>query len=547
MLRIGARGSQLSTAQVEIVRKQLNELLGIDSEFIPIKSHGDINTAVPIMKVQQEGAFTSTLESALLSNEVDIAVHSFKDLPTTNPPELKIVAILKRHSPSDTLVIHKDKIKLLNNNEFELQKGTRIGTGSARRQTQLLHYFPNISTIDIRGNVETRLKKLEKGQYDGILLASAVFERIDLNIPEDCVKIDLDTQKFPTAPAQGAICIQMKQDHPLYSKIAELDHSETRLAVELERNILQKIGGGCQLPLGVTIFKGRDKSWFVNVTLAPDDWRDYANVPLTKIHLKEVTIEDIESQIIYILPKTHKVSDTSSLTNKEILLLGNTSTTSKYENILNINGAITVSVDVQEIITNFSDKLYKDNSEAWLQADWVLITSKNAVQSVRLFEKYFKKNNLKLASVGFSTTKLLQKYGFAVHYQPVESNAKSLADGLKNIITKEEKLLFLSANNAKSTLKDIFESEGYSLRQLEVYTSVQKTNLPEIGTGHAFDIVVCFSPTYARLAIEKYGSDIGLFWLSIGPSTTKMLQDLGIKNYKEVRHVSVKDLLEIVN
>ena len=146
MIKIGARGSDLSTAQVRIVQNLLQDSLGLESQFVPIKSHGDINVSVPINKVIQEGAFTSTLEAALVSDEVDIAVHSFKDLPTTNPEELVIAAVLKRHDVHDSLIIKKDKVTYSNENEYEILKGTRIGTGSARRQSQLLHYFSDISS-----------------------------------------------------------------------------------------------------------------------------------------------------------------------------------------------------------------------------------------------------------------------------------------------------------------------------------------------------------------------------------------------------------------
>lgn len=544
MLKIGARGSKLSTAQVELVRTQLKTNLDIDSEFIPIKSHGDINTAVPIMKVQQEGAFTSTLEAALLANEIDIAVHSFKDLPTTNPAELEIIAVLKRHNPSDTLVIHKDKINFIDTNNFSFVDGIRIGTGSARRQTQLLHYFPGISTIDIRGNVETRLKKLEKRQYDGIILASAVFERIKLTIPNNCLKIELDTQKFPTAPAQGAICIQMRKDHPLFTKINELDDPITRSAVELERTFLKNIGGGCQLPFGVTIFKGKS-NWFVNMTLAPQEWRNYSNVPLTKIFMKEESLDDIDSQISYLLPKNIQ-TETATLQNKEILLLGTESTTTKYENFLNSNGAIALSIDLQEIITNYSKELYEQNSQVWLDADWVIVTSKNAINGVRIFEKFFKKNNLKLASVGFSTTKLLQKSGFAVHYQAEESNADSLAKGLKQIIAKEDRLLYLSANNAKDTLKNAFETQGYNFTQIEVYSSVEKQNQSQLPKNHVFDVVIAFSPEYARLAIEKNGKGLGKQWIAVGPRTGQKLQELGITNYTQLKHITIEELGKVL-
>ena len=544
MIKIGARGSQLSTAQVKIVQQLIKETLNLDSEFIPIKSHGDVNTSVPINKVVQEGAFTSTLESALINNEVDIAVHSFKDLPTTNPEELNIVAVLKRHSPTDTLVIHKENVTLLENNQFELKRGTRIGTGSARRQSQVLHYFKGISTVDIRGNVETRLKKLEKRQYDGIILASAVFQRINLTIPEDCIKIEMDVQKFPTAPAQGAICIQMKRTNPLFSTLSQLNNEETKVAVELEREILKGIGGGCQLPLGVTIHK-IDHDWMLNLTLAPKDWRDYDTIPLTKIHIKESSSEKLLSQITFLIPKNIQ-DDELVLQNKEILFVGNNSTIAKYDSYVSSFGALASTIDVQETFTNLSDGLYAIHRNEWVNADWVIISSKNAIYALNIFNKRFPKDNLKIASVGFSTTKLLQKFGYAVHYQGIESNAKSLAEGLKYIISRDESLLYLSANNAKDTLRKAFADDGYNFSQIEVYKTIVKKDLPQIPKDYIFDYVVVFSPEYARITYEHYGKSIGRTWISIGPSTSKKLEELGIFNYKQLPQVTLEDLKGIL-
>ncbi len=543
MIKIGARGSELSTAQVTIVKALLKDQLGLESEFIPIKSHGDINVSIPINKVVQEGAFTSTLETALLNDTVDIAVHSFKDLPTTNPDELRNVAVLKRHNVNDVLIIKKEQV-LIVEHDFIIKKGSRIGTGSARRQSQLLHYFPDIATIDIRGNVETRLKKLEKGQYDGILLASAVFQRINLKIPDDCEKIELDVQKFPTAPAQGAICIQMKKDHPLFSKIAQLSDEQTRFSVELERAILKEIGGGCQLPLGVTVFSQESK-WILNLTLAPKDWRDYNSIPLTKVHMKEERKENLFKEVKRLLPAGNEPEELL-LQDKEIIFFGNASTIAKYDTAVSSYGGISTVVDVQEIFPNLAREVYDQHADVWLKADWVIVTSKNAIQGINLFNKYYPKHNLKIASVGFSTTKLLQKFGYAVHFQGESSNVESLVEGLKKITSKEENFLYLSANNAKTTLRTTLVEEGYTFDQVEVYTSVKKDNLPQIPSSTTFDYCVVFSPEYARIAHERYGKDLGKTWVSVGPSTTQKLVELGITDYKQLQHVTVKDLVEVL-
>jgi hydroxymethylbilane synthase len=547
MIKIGARGSKLSIAQVKIVQEKLKNQLNEDSEFIPIKSLGDLNISVPINKVVQEGAFTSTLETALILKEIDMAVHSFKDLPTTNPEGLKIVAVLKRHNANDSLIIHKDKINFIGKNDFTFNNVVRIGTGSARRQTQLLHYYPTISTIDIRGNVETRLKKLERGQYDGIILASAVFQRIKLEIPENYIKVELDIQRFPTAPAQGAICIQMRSDHPLFGKVSQLNDNETQHSVELERNILKEIGGGCQLPLGVTIHQS-NKDWVVNLTLASQNWRDFEFIQLTKVILKD-NLENLINNLKFLLPKNFS-DNKLILQNKEIIFFGNKATIAKYDNFISSFGAITTSIDLQDTYSNWDFIQEFTNSsklqEIWLASDWVIVTSKNSIHALNLLNKQVPKRNLKVASIGFSTTKLLQKNGYAVHFQAEESTSENLAKGLLNIISKEESVLYLSAENAKTTLKEAFMNEGFNFTQIAVYSSSLRNNLPKIPLNYFFDFAIAFSPEYAKLAVETYGPDIGNYWISIGDSTTQKFQQLGIKKYIQLRQITVEGLLEVL-
>ena len=339
MIRIGARSSQLSVAQVNLVKTIFKEKLGLESTFLPITSLGDIDTISPIHKVAKDGVFTSTLEQALIEGQIDVAVHSMKDLPTQNPESLKIASVLPRNDPRDVLLIKSDFIEYNNPDQWVIMSNARIGTGSMRRSSQLLSLFPDISTPDIRGNIDTRIKKLEDGFYDGILMAAAVFERLDIPISSNIYKISLDLERFPTAPAQGTICTQMNAKHELFEEVAKTNDRETFIATNIEREILRKLGGGCQLPLGITI-RLKCGLWVLDMSLAPENWLYTLHPQLTRIHLETQNSEKLVELVSKLLTQI-KINYNSNdlLKNKSIIIAGSEETALKYSQMLESAGA----------------------------------------------------------------------------------------------------------------------------------------------------------------------------------------------------------------
>lgn len=244
---IGSRGSKLALWQAEHVRERLEAMRpGVAVRIEVIKTSGDIVNDVPLSVIGGQGAFTKEIEHALLDGRVDIAVHSLKDLPTVLPDELTLAAITEREDVRDALVLPASAASATASIDA-LRAGARVGTSSPRRAAQLKHLRPDIELGDIRGNVDTRLRKLDAGDYDAILLACAGLRRLGLAAR---ISAPLAVSLMLPAVGQGALGIETRaDDEETRSLSALLDHAETRAACLAERSLLRHLGGGCQLPI----------------------------------------------------------------------------------------------------------------------------------------------------------------------------------------------------------------------------------------------------------------------------------------------------------
>jgi hydroxymethylbilane synthase len=248
-LRIGTRGSSLALWQANHIADSLAKLHGVETELVRIRTSGDRLQSASTAQVNEaigaeggKGIFIKEIEDALLSGAVDLAVHSMKDVPTETPAGLTFAAITRREDPRDCL-ISRDGLTL-----EKLPQGARIGTSSLRRQAQLRHHRPDLDVVDLRGNVDTRIRKLEGGAFDAIVLALAGVTRLGL-----CDKVTqvFDEDLMLPAVGQGALGIETRADDAQTTRfVAALDDSETRACVTAERALLRELQGGCQVPLG---------------------------------------------------------------------------------------------------------------------------------------------------------------------------------------------------------------------------------------------------------------------------------------------------------
>lgn len=243
ILRLGTRGSRLALWQAHWVRDALlAQGDGIEVEIVRIETSGDRIQDVPLSSVGGRDFFTKDIEAALLAGRVDLAVHSLKDLATVQPAGLALGAVLERADPRDA-VVSREAPDL-----DGLPPGARVGTSSLRRRAFLAALHPGLVAAELRGNVPTRLEKLDEGRYDAVLLATAGLERLDLG---HRITTRLDPSTFTPAPAQGAVGVQIRSDDDATRRrIAPLQHDATRRATDAERVLLRVLEGGCQVPVG---------------------------------------------------------------------------------------------------------------------------------------------------------------------------------------------------------------------------------------------------------------------------------------------------------
>ncbi|HEV7905849.1 MAG TPA: hydroxymethylbilane synthase [Pyrinomonadaceae bacterium] len=244
---IGSRGSKLALWQSEWVRARLLELRPeAEIRIEVIKTSGDVLLNVPLATIGGKGVFTKELEEALLAGEIDLAVHSLKDLPTTLPDNLSIAAITEREDARDALVL-REGVAAQHNSLGDLARGAIVGTSSLRRQAQLKHLRPDVQIKDLRGNVDTRLRKLDGGGYHAIILASAGLRRLGF---ERRINAAIGHAEMLPAVGQGALGIETRSgDARTHALVSLLDHAPTRAACTAERALLHALGGGCQVPI----------------------------------------------------------------------------------------------------------------------------------------------------------------------------------------------------------------------------------------------------------------------------------------------------------
>lgn len=247
VVRIGTRASELAIRQARLVEKALLSN-GIASELVTFKTTGDKKLDQPLTEIGAKGLFTRELEVALSKKKIDCAVHSLKDLPSESPEDLEIVAQLEREDPRDVLVVNRQTGA---ENLDDLPAGSRVGTSSLRRRAQLLALRPDLEVVELRGNVPTRLSKVESGRVHAAILAAAGLIRLEV---ERRITMFLEPPDWLPAAGQGAIAIQIRsEDGRMRALMSPLDHAPTSIATRAERAFLTALEGGCQVPIGALV------------------------------------------------------------------------------------------------------------------------------------------------------------------------------------------------------------------------------------------------------------------------------------------------------
>jgi hydroxymethylbilane synthase len=496
-IKIGTRGSELALWQAHFVQDSLKEL-GHDSELIIIKTTGDNIQHIGFDKMEGKGFFTKEIEEALLQKTIDLAVHSHKDLETNNPAGLKIAAVSYRENPADILLIKKEAYAL--GKTFSLKENAVVGTSSARRKAQLLSFREDISIKDLRGNVPTRIKKLEEENYDAIMLAAAGIKRLNIDISSYRVE-ELDPRVFIPAPAQGVLGIQIREEDQFLSEILQkINNRGVQQNIHIERGVLNQFQGGCQMPLGVYVSKCKDE-YHLWASVA-EAW----NKPTSRCYLVGTNPDKLVTDTLEKLKrkKTGKVFITRKLKK-----------TAYFKRTLENNGFEVFG----EALTKFEPV---DMGEIPI-TDWVFFSSKNCVEQF-FAQKPSIYSHTKFGVVGGATEKILKKQGFIAQFVGKSVDTEMIGKEFAKLVGNES-VLFPQSSSSYRTIQKQFTNQS-NIHEVVAYHSLEN----EHAQIEPCNIAVMTSPSNVILYFRKGGKKEGVTFVAMGNSTAKKLEEFRIKN-----------------
>jgi hydroxymethylbilane synthase len=521
IIKIGTRDSQLAMWQARKVQKLLEEL-EYQTEIIPVKSTGDLVLNKPIYEIGVTGVFTRNLDIALLNNEIDIAVHSMKDVPTVLPEGIIQAAVLKRANYNDILVL-KD------NEEFFAQKEATIATGSLRRKAMWLDRYPTHTVVDLRGNVNTRLQKLQDNDWNGAVFAAAGLERIGKR-PKGAVNL---SWMIP-APAQGAIMItSLDEDDYVKDACEQLNHRETEVCTKIEREFLNRLEGGCTAPIGALAYvdEKTEEINFKGILLSKDGKKKIQVAKNAPLNRHRYLAKDCADYIINRGGKQLMIDDMDGETEEKIGVFS-TKSLSESQGKLFHEGIASESSDFIKIRFNrIPPKVVKSEIEN------VIITSKNGVESIL---NSFTKDELNFKNiycVGRRTKKLIeQKIGSVKHS---EKNAQKLAAYLSKEI-KGQSVTYFCSDLRLDTLPTVLTENGITVNEVEAYkTMYSPAEVDENVSGILF-----YSPSTVESYVQKNTTDKVAF--CIGESTAKEARK-HFENVEIAQVPTVESVIELVN
>ncbi|CAA0172928.1 hydroxymethylbilane synthase [Tenacibaculum maritimum] len=518
-IRIGTRDSQLALWQANKVRNELNEL-GYETAIVPIKSTGDIVLDKPLYELGITGIFTKNLDIAMLNGDIDIAVHSLKDVPTVLPEGIIQAAVLKRANYNDILVL-KD------NEEFFAQPNGVIATGSLRRKAQWLNRYPTHEVVDLRGNVNTRLQKLRDNEWNGAVFAAAGLERIGLR-PKGAINL---SWMIP-APAQGTIMITaLEEDDFVKDACEQLNHYETQVCTNIEREFLNRLEGGCTAPIGALAYidEKTEEINFKGVLLSRDGKKKLSVTKNAKLGRHRYLAKDCADYIINRGGKQIMAEDEGL--EREFAIYSTKKLSEMQKKLLPISVNIEDSDFIKTRFNRIAPKIVKN------EIRHIIITSKNGVEAIL---HNFSPEELQFKNiycVGRRTKKLIeQKIGKVAHS---ERNAEKLAAYLSDKIKGEEVTYFCS-NLRLETLPKVLAENNIVVNEVEVY----KTMYSPVQVAEKVNGILFYSPSTVASYIEKNKANKIAF--CIGESTAKEARKY-FENVQVANVPTVESVIEMVN
>jgi hydroxymethylbilane synthase len=518
--RVGTRGSALALTQTNMVIGRLgNAHPGQLFEQTIVRTEGDADQTSPLSQIGGRGVFTSALQQRLLSGDIDLAVHSAKDVPSVSPDGLTLAAFPEREDPRDVL-ISRHGVSIA-----ELPRNPVIGTSSRRRAVQVLALRPDAVVRELRGNIDTRLRKAQTAAYDAIILAAAGVARMGW---ADSITQSLELDQFTPSPAQGAIAVETRDDG-VAQVVAAIDDARIHLAVNVERAFLRGVGGGCTTPIGACAQVEGD-SVILRAMLSDDDGkrlvRETVTFPVGEAEASAFALaRDVQRRVF------STGAQTASLQGKTVLLTGSESqANSLRERLEQFQGAILQ-------LETFRIEPPESAPEEALDGsfDWAVVTSPNAFPYAVPALSKLTRDGARLAVVGRRTGETARKHGFTPEIAG-STDASELAALLIEHGVRGSRIACLVSDIAMPTLPEALAKAGAEVNVITAYRNVPVTGLSEhvesiIRSGH-IDVVTFASPSAVRGFVASAGaylSDMSsASFVAIGQTTASAMRDAGI-------------------
>jgi len=502
---IGTRGSELALWQANYIKDSLAEI-GVESELKIIKTQGDKILNLSFDKLEGKGFFTKELEEELLNGTIDLAVHSHKDLPTTNPEGLIIAAVSEREDPAELLVILKDCVDL--QQKLAVKFGGMVGTSSNRRKSQLLAVRPDFEIEDLRGNVQTRLQKLRDENYDAIMLAKAGVVRLGYDLSEEFHVEELDPTELIPAPAQGVLAVQIREsDQSLFDLLQPLNNPVVAEQIAVERKVLNMFEGGCQLPLGC--YCRKDGSLFQVWTAKASDGTDFPD----RLFIQSKTTKGLAEKIVAKFAPDRKFP-------ANVFISRELSESSYLRNALEKHQ---IEIEDRSLIRTFPS-IHNLDPFILRNIDWVFFSSKNAIEYFFKLEPQLSKK-VKFGVLGRGSEDALRLHGKVADFNGEEEGIDT-----KDIATEFAKLangsnvLFPSAKGSLKTIQKALTSDT-KIVELTVYETVSEDNVAQ---SYA-EVLIFTSPSNVDSYFAENLLEPDQQVICIGKTTGQKFDEMGVK------------------
>ncbi|MCY1719805.1 hydroxymethylbilane synthase [Prolixibacteraceae bacterium Z1-6] len=541
-IRIGTRGSKLALYQAYRVKESLEQKFPEKVfEIVIVKTKGDKILDVPLSKIGDKGLFTKELEVAMFNDEIDMAVHSLKDLPTVFPVGTKLGAVLERGTVNDALV-SKNHLKI---SEFTAEH--TVATSSLRRKAQLLKRYPNLNIVEIRGNVNTRIRKMEEGYCDAMIMAAAGLQRLEMDA---YITEIIDPEVMIPACGQGAMAIEIKDNDPEIEKlVGAINHEETMITSSAERAFLNTLEGGCQIPVGSTCKIIGDQvkiTGFVSSIDGSNFLKESASGPVGNARqiaidlakklfaaggkeiLDSIRTENFPAQKVE-LPLQDKI----------IISTRPADANDDLPQLLKNAGSKVVSLPMIQIEPASLTSVEIDKLKNLDQFNWVIFTSKNGVAS--FFKQLIEINgnttlpaSLKIVVIGEKTAAELDYYGYAPHLAGEKNTSLNLINDLIDKYNPQgQNFLLVLGNLADNSIENRL-SQTNVVSRINVYNTVKPAKadqkILDLVANDNYDLIIFTSPSTFNNFCYFYGTaNISRLKIaSIGTTTTSAIKATGV-------------------